>query len=336
MIFFRRFSTKIVKEISPYSKIKINGGFNYKIKPFDLFECQDSNKLRVSFETPAESTEQLPKVQITDNHVELTDSGANKNLCCLLEVPIKSDLTVKTSQNVSISDLYSDLLDIEAKNVRTKNIHGTDIKISTNGGEISCTGLLLGKDIKFFLDSGDLTIDRIQGEKLVIKQNDGKINISSCYSTYSQFDCTNSVMNLKNIHKLCHIHAHGSGELTMHGFSGTLIADLDDYLMNLQFSEVLGRSKVTCKSDKPSTVNLASQILENCYVKLKANRMNLDEELTLLNLSTNGEHIRINDKSFANHLRIVHSNEVLLGKLAWADAFNFGENGEKFQLKDVK
>lgn len=253
--------------------------------------------------------------------------------CCLLEVPIKADISVKTLRDVSLSDLYSDHLDVEAKNIQTKNIHGTEVKLSTNGGQITSKGLLLGKQIRLLLENGDLSLDRVQAEKLLVKQSNGSVKVSSCYSTFSQFDCTNAVLNLKNIHKLCHIHGHGSGELTMHGFSGTLIADMEDYLMNLQFSELIGRNSVTCKSNKPSTVNLATQILENCYVKMRAIKMNLDEELTLLNLSTNGEHIRINDDSFENQLKIIHSNEVQMGKLAWADGFSFGAIEEKFKVK---
>lgn len=250
-----------------------------------------------------------------------------------MEVPIKADLSIKTDQNVSLSDLYCEHLDIEAKNIQTKNIHGTEIKMSTNGGKVSSNGLLLGKQIRLFLEKGDLSLDRVQGEKFFVKQSNGTVKISSCYSSFSQFDCTNSHLNLKNIHKLCHIHGHGTGELILHGFSGTIIADLENYLLNLQFSELLGRNKITCKSDKPSEVNLAPQILEDCYVKIRAIKMTLDEELTSLNLSTNGDHIKINDKSFENHLRIEHTNEVRLGKLDWADAFNFGAIGKGLNVK---
>lgn len=281
--------------------------------------------------------EKLVQIKIQDDTVEIKDSAteSDKDLCCLLEVPIKADLSIKTERNVSLSDVYSNHLDIEAKNIQTKNIHGTEIKMSTTGGQIISEGLLLGKEIRLFIENGNLSLDRVQGEKLMIKQSNGNVKISSCYATFSQFDCTNSQLNLKNIHKLCHIRGHGTGDLTMHGFSGTLVADLDDYLMNLQFSELLDQNEITCKSDRPAVINLASQILEGCYVKMRAFKMTLDEELRALNPSTNGEHIRINDKSFTNHLRINLANEVKLGKLAWADAFNFGaiENGFKIKSK---
>uniref|UniRef100_A0A336LBC9 CSON006689 protein n=1 Tax=Culicoides sonorensis TaxID=179676 RepID=A0A336LBC9_CULSO len=336
-MFLRRFSTQIIKDVNPFSKIKIDSRISYKIKPFDLFECQDSNKLRASFDDPnkTENVDKFLKINVKNEHVEIhdTDAASPANLNCILEVPVKSDLTIKTKNDVTLSDLYSDLLDIEAKNIHVKNLHGTEVKLTSKNGQITSEGLLLGKQIRLFLENSNLSLDRIQGEKLIIKQLNGNVKISSCYSTFSQFDCTNSDLNLKNMHKLCHINAHGKGNLTMHGFSGTLIADLEDYLLNLQFSELLQRSKITCKSERPSVINLASQILENCYVKMRAIKMSLDEELTKLNLSTNGEHIRINDRTFANHLRIYHANEVKLGKLSWEDAFNFNGIENKFKLK---
>lgn len=240
-----------------------------------------------------------------------------------MEVPIKSDIDLNTVGNAKISNMYSDVLSLHGKNLETKNIQSTNINLNSIDGGIQCKNLLLGQLISMNISNGNLLLDKVQGEKLVIKHSNGKIQTNSCYSAFSQFDCNNSVLNLKNIHKLCHINARGVGELNMNGFYGTLIANIEDYVMNLQLSELVDKSSISCKSERSSVINLASKVFEECFVRIRAQKMNLNQDIVDLNVSTNSEQILINENSLENHLTIKHTNEIQLGKLAWADSFTF-------------
>jgi len=325
----RRFSSQtvssIVKKVNPFTKIKINGNLSYKIQPYDLFECQDSNLLRATIIDPTKSKvlDSL-KINVKDNEVEIFDSHSDENTWCLLEVPIKADFFISITGDTEISNLHCDFLESQSRHIRTKDINGSEIKIQSQGAE--CLGLLLGQDVTINVD-GNLKFNRIQGDKFFITHKNGKLHTNACYSNFSSFDCTNSFLHLKNIHKICQITGHGRGEVNMNGFYGTLLIDTEDYGLNLQLSELVDISHINNKGKRSASINLSEKVLEECFVNIQGNRAVINQNIAAMNLEMGGNvsQITINKQDLTNHLNIQHAGDTVLGKLEWADTFDFSD-----------
>lgn len=244
---------------------------------------------------------------------------------CLLEVPVKADVSLTLTSSADIENLYCDNLNVSGQFVRTNNLNTKNVEIHTKNGGIDCQGILLGQHIDLKAENGNVTLHKIQGEKLIVEQSNGTVSTNSIYSTFSTFACNNSKLNLKNIHKLCHINGLGKGELNMNGFYGTLLANLDDYKLNIQLSELIEENKISSKSRETAFINVAEKIFEDCYFCIKSDRVIIDKLVQELNLKTSGDsdHITLNSEDLPNQLRLKCGGDTVLGKLAWADTFNF-------------
>lgn len=268
--------------------------------------------------------------------MELEDNSPEP-VWCLLEIPVKADLelTLTDKSDADIENLYCDDLKVSGRHVRTHNLNTKNVDIITNNGGIDCQGILLGQHIDLKAKNGNVNLNKIQGEKLIVQHSDGMISTSAIYSTFSTFACHNSVLNLKNIHKLCHINGTGAGELNMNGFYGTLLADLEDYKLNLQLSELLNENRITTKCQTAASVNVAEKILEDCFVCMKSNRVILEQLVQEMKLKTNGDsdHITLNDENLETQLKIRAAGDIILGKLAWADSFSFSQNRQSLEEK---
>lgn len=113
-----------------------------------------------------------------------------------------------------------------------------------------------------------VTINKTQGDEL---QVDAKsIKISSCYSKACQFTSTNDAF-LKNVHSDSVIKSSGES-FKLSGFSGTIKADIDNEIVDLQLSAVTGESKI--KSIHPNAVvnlGLAEDVVDSTHINVSSN-----------------------------------------------------------------
>lgn len=267
------------------------------------------------------------KINVADKIVELEDESPEP-AWCLLEIPVKADLNLSLTADADIENLYCDELKVSGRFIKTNNLNTKNVDLTCTSGGIDCQGILLGQHINLKAENSNISLNKIQGEKLVVHQSNGIITTNSIYSTFSTFDCNNSTLNLKNIHKICQIFGAGTGELNMNGFYGTLLANLENYKLNLQLSELVDENQISSKSEETAVINVAEKTFEDCYFCIKSGRVVVDKLVQELNLKTNwdSDHITLNDENLSNQLRIRTAGDVLLGKLAWADSFSFTDN----------
>lgn len=168
-------TTKPIKElykvIGPKAFIKINSIWNLRIRPYDLLDCQDGNLLRASL-VPIGTT--IDKLGIDANAFELDIVGISNrisiqagfgdndvddviasataldNVMCILEVPVKSNLTVRCEQGVDIQNMGGLMVDIECNgNIRTKNMQqACMLTLESKSGSIECEGNTLTEDMQ--------------------------------------------------------------------------------------------------------------------------------------------------------------------------------------------
>lgn len=137
------------KSVDPFSNIEIQTTTNLKIIPYNLFECPDSNLMRITFNTNADKlkTDKF-KLDIVGNKVTISDDFQQQSVECVLEIPIKSNLQIKADKTVTISELYSDQIHVRcSKDIKTKNLRSTSIDLSSEKGKIQMKGITLAANI---------------------------------------------------------------------------------------------------------------------------------------------------------------------------------------------
>lgn len=155
-------------QVYPFSNIKITSNFHLNIKPYDIIECPDGNLLRISLQKknqnrpPSKRITELianfnADVQIDDQNIVIDTIGNSRaqviadeladEIACLVEVPIKANLTVSSRRDISIQSMYSDDINVTSKDgdITTKNIHSVSLSLITENGSINCEGTTLAR-----------------------------------------------------------------------------------------------------------------------------------------------------------------------------------------------
>lgn len=160
----------LIRQVDPYSNIKITSSYHLNVRPYDLYDCPDANLLRISLQ-PLENdskTKVSPELEqfiknfnasikideqniIIDTKDELNKQSTvhklSNNIVCLIEVPVKANLKVCGHRDVSIENLYSDdiLVTTSDGNINTKNIHSANLSLTAEHGNIVCKGSTLAQ-----------------------------------------------------------------------------------------------------------------------------------------------------------------------------------------------
>lgn len=156
----------IVRQVDPFSNIKITSNYHLKVKPYDLLDCPDGNLLRISL-TAKESIEPIKQkviefiasfnadVRVDDQNiaVDTVDNLASQvnadelvnSVVCLIEVPVKANLKVTGQRDVNIQNLYSDEINIATNDgdITTKNLHTKNLSLTAQHGNVRCEGSTL-------------------------------------------------------------------------------------------------------------------------------------------------------------------------------------------------
>lgn len=139
---------EIINKVDPYSKIKIFSKHNLKIIPYDLLNCPNSNILRIKYANNELIDDQDVKIKISNDEIDIISYSSKSEI--VLEVPVKSNLSVETKGNINLKNVHSDFIDLIADgDILTKNLKSIEITLnSNNGGNIHCNGLTLAQNIK--------------------------------------------------------------------------------------------------------------------------------------------------------------------------------------------
>lgn len=162
-------SHPIVHQVDTLPNIKIRSNYHLNIKPYDVLECQDGNRLRISLELK-DVNKKSPKLasflENFDANVQMfgqnilidtvDDLGTQVNadelvnaVVCLIEVPVKSNLKVASNRDVRIENMYSDDINVITNDgdLTTKNIQSVNLNLVAQNGNIHCEGTTLSKNI---------------------------------------------------------------------------------------------------------------------------------------------------------------------------------------------
>jgi hypothetical protein len=167
---------QVVRKVDPDSKINVKCNYDLEIKPYDLLDCPSSTCLRatvfdkndlemVPYDTTDKPDPEILRVRLESlkDRTEVTDDlkisvhgntvtvsgGLTGDLKCILEVPVKSDLTVENKSHTSIEEMYTDYLDVVSDgDIRLKSVRSVKMDLKSTAGHITTNGLILAQDIK--------------------------------------------------------------------------------------------------------------------------------------------------------------------------------------------
>lgn len=153
----------IIRQIYPYSNVKIVSNFHLKIKPYDVLDSAGANTLRVSLQpSTAEISSKISNlidnfnasIEIDDQNVvidtkegvgkQLNELELNNSLVCVIELPPKANLKVVSERDVGIENMYSDEMNVvTGGHISTKNIQSINLSLTSEDGDIRCSGSTL-------------------------------------------------------------------------------------------------------------------------------------------------------------------------------------------------
>uniref|UniRef100_A0A1Q3F7B7 DUF4097 domain-containing protein n=1 Tax=Culex tarsalis TaxID=7177 RepID=A0A1Q3F7B7_CULTA len=318
-----------LKQVDPYSRIRIQCRCNLRIVPADLLDNPESNVLKVTLSSDNYNV----NVQISGKEVTIDgdSSGAEGDPApdCLLEVPIKADLEVSNNGgSTSIADLYSDEIRVKSDgDIATKSLRCTVIDLASVDGNISCGGTTLAQTVRVACTGkGNILLDKLQGGEVDAESNEGSINVNSSYTNSSCFRTTRGDLTLNNIHKLCRVFSGGPGKLAMNGFYGTLQADVASSELDLQLSELVGASNISATSARLVKLSVSDTVHDGTEIAIKCGQLEIDPNLaggTIQSQPQDG-HTVVGDSSRENRLNVdAGAGRVVLKKMSWADTFGF-------------
>lgn len=322
---------QILKQVDPYSRIRVQCQCALRIVPADLLDNPDSNVLKVTLS----SDDYNVNVQISGKDVTIDGDfgGDATDDCpeCLLEIPIKADLDVANGGrcSTSIADLYSDEIRVrsEGGDISTKSLRCTVIDLeSTGNGNINCGGTTLAQTVKVAArGKGSILLDKLQGGEVDAESNEGNILVNSSYTNSSSFRTTRGDLTLNSIHKECRVFSGGPGKLVMNGFYGTLQADVASREVDLQLSEIVGASSISATSARMVNLSISDTVQDSTEIAIKCGQLEIDPNLGLSqNAADGGHNVVVGDSSKQNKLNVdVEEGTVVLKKMSWADTFGF-------------
>ncbi|XP_038121456.1 uncharacterized protein LOC6045695 [Culex quinquefasciatus] len=316
-----------LKQVDPYSRIRIQCRCNLRIVPADLLDNPDSNVLKVTLSSDDYNVD----VQVSGKEVTIDGDGSgvegDPDPECLLEVPIKSDLEVTNGGSTSIKDLYSDEIRVRSDgDIVTKSLRCTVIDLASADGNISCGGTTLAQTVRVAcIGKGNILLDKLQGGEVDAESNEGSIRVNSSYTNSSSFRTTRGDLTLNNIHKLCRVFSGGAGKLAMNGFYGTLQADVASREVDLQLSELVGASSISATSAELVRLSISDTVHDSTEIAIKCDQLEVDPNMAGGKAPSQEDGMSVlGDSSRENKLNVdAGAGRVVLKKMSWADTFGF-------------
>ncbi|XP_030376622.1 uncharacterized protein LOC115625617 [Scaptodrosophila lebanonensis] len=323
---------EMLRYVNPFARINVDSEIFLQVQPADVHQYTSGDVFIAQlFGDEVKNCTATLEVDITDNDkvVNVVVKKLPGNLSrfhCALKVPIRAELYIKSGANVRVEGIQSEALEIKSfGNINTNNVKATKVVLFSENGNVICNGTLLGKSTEIKTNNGNIVLNKAQGDSLNCSTKDGGINTDCCYVENSNFQTETGRLELKNVHKCSEVHVHRAGELKMTGVHGNLKIIAKGGSMNLQLSEVVGRSQIVAQDlDNEAVINISESIEQNTKVEVNACVVNLDDSLDhvahalsedkstflLNNVNTEHAHLLINSTG---------DKGVRIGKQSWAD-----------------
>lgn len=316
--------------VNPYARINVRSDIFLKVEPADV-HVHTSGDVFIAqlLGEAAHNCNAKLDVNVSDDDKVVTvlvtkltaQCGRSR---CYLKIPVRAEVYIDGGAKVFVNSIQGEALQVKAaEGITTKNVRSTNISLFSENGDIVCEGTLLGKRTEIETHNGNIVLDKLQGDSLRCSTKAGSIRTDCCYVENSKFETKTGQMELKNVHKTSEVHVHESGDLKMTGVHGNLRVNSKGGNINLQLSELIGKSQIVAQNlTNEAVINISEAIETNTNIEVKASQVNLDSDLEHVS------HALSNDKSIfqlknANDHHLVISctgeNGVRLGKQSWMD-----------------
>ncbi|ALC41541.1 CG8187 [Drosophila busckii] len=243
---------------------------------------------------------------------------------CSLKIPVQAEMHIEAQGNVCVKNIQSEALQVQAAgNIVTKNVRATNINLKSENGNIKCEGTLLGKCTEIETHNGNIYMEKLQGDRLTCSTKAGNINTDCCYVDQSKFETTTGQLELKNVHKHSEVHVHQAADINMTGVHGSLNVNSKGGSIQLQLSELMGKSSINVENLKNEAIINISEAIENSTnIAVKACQVSLASELEHVSHALNADKnaFELNNEH-QHHLHVCSTGEhgVRLGKQSWTD-----------------
>uniref|UniRef100_A0A1A9W9P8 Adhesin domain-containing protein n=1 Tax=Glossina brevipalpis TaxID=37001 RepID=A0A1A9W9P8_9MUSC len=319
--------------IDPQAHIIVLSDIYTKIRSADVHAFPDGNAFISELHGgPLRNCTASMDVKISDDEkqveVVIKKIAPESDFHCELAVPIRAAVTVDSRHGASVKNIFGRAVRVKAnKFINVRDVRAEFIHLESEGENISCLGLLLGKETLIETNGkGNITLDKLQGDRCTCKTVEGNINTNCSYVEFSKFETSSGSLFLKNIHKHTEVAVNQKGKLNMLGVHGNLRVHCKGGLMNIQLSELCGDNVIRTENMESAVVNISDVIENNANIEAciqnDVSIISLDDSLRHLTpgLNENKQNFKWNsEKSAETILKIYCKNEVTLGKSSWMD-----------------
>ena len=223
----------------------------------------------------------------------------------VVEVPVVHGVSVEAESdaNVDVSDfIESEFCNISADKgtVNANRIKTESMAISTNSGDIVCTGHMQGS-IKLGSTSGNVIAEqRFIGPSLDISTDTGDIRIASSYSDQSKFVTNKGKINLRNLHNESYVASYESGDVKIKGIDGSTNIFVKKGDLEIHVSQIKHESRILVEEG-----DITLKMIDSHPVKLTidANQIILDT-----NFSKHGKLEQKQSSSTMHYSASIHPN----------------------------
>lgn len=206
--------------------VQINHLNQIRILPIELLENQEENCFKIRLLNEKDKIVDIGslktnlKIESDEKTANISDFKSRKH-SIVLEVPCTCEINIQTLQSkVSIENLQTSNISVnlgpngslDLKNIKSKRLYA----IAENG-DITSSGLILGASVNLTCGKkGNISLDRMQGDKLHVLTASGDISVESSYAEKSNFGTESGSLTLKSVHKNCNVSTgKNSKNLTM-------------------------------------------------------------------------------------------------------------------------
>ncbi|KAI9583488.1 uncharacterized protein LOC119636055 [Glossina fuscipes] len=319
--------------VDPQAHIIVLSDIFTKIRSADVHAFPDGNAFISELHGgPVKNCTASMDVKISDDEkqveVIIKKLAPESDFHCELAVPVRAQVTVNSQHGASVKNIFGRAVRVKAKRfINVRDVRAEFIHLESEGENISCLGLLLGKETVIETKgNGNITLDKLQGECCTCTTVDGSINTNCSYVDFSKFETACGSLLLKNIHKRTEVVVNQKGKLNMLGVHGNLSVHCKGGLMNIQLSELSGDNVIRTENMESAIVNISETIENNANIEANiendVNTINLDDSLRHLTpgLNENKQNFKWNSETSREAiLKIYCKNEVTLGKSSWME-----------------
>lgn len=275
----------VEKTIENNTSIFIESPIHVKIQPIDVNDLKAHNKLTMTLYSQGKDTNDF-HVKQTSKRLELLNKATSpdQNDVCLIRVPYKVAVQVKTTDNASVHlgklEANEFVIKTEKGAVNISDLKADNIKVETASGDLQTEGRLQASSIEFKTGlSGNIKCNNIMANSFHAVSHAGHISVKSCYSDKSHFTTLMGNINLNNLHRTVKIDVIQKGNLHITGFSGNLEASLKSGDVYMHAAQLTEKSSIFIH-EKGKVELFIHDILKNLpATNLIAEKIQVDEKI---------------------------------------------------------